>query len=89
MSLFGKSYISILKCLTLKSRIGCIRKAAFGNRIYSSFAFKLREGNFIYTISINAIVYIFFADRSRFWIKKYIYDFENCMIVYSRAKFER
>ena len=66
----------------------CIRKASFGNRIYSSFVFKLGKDDFIYTISINAIAYILFMEKSHFERKKLIYDFENRMIVYSPARFE-
>ena len=88
ISLFWKSYISILGYWSRKSSMGCILKASLENRIYSSFVFKLGKGDFIYTISINAIAYILFAGKSDFGLENHIYDFEKRMIVYSRAKFE-
>ena len=88
MNAFQKLYISILGYLSPKSSFRYIRKAFFEIHIYASFVFKLGKGNFIYTISINAIAYILFAGKSDFGLEKHIYDFEKRMIVYSWAKFE-
>ena len=88
MSLFWKSYISILGYLSPKSTFGYIRKAFFENHIYASFVFKLGKGNFIYTISIKAIAYILFTEKCHFGAQKHIYNFKNQWIVYSRIKLE-
>ncbi len=88
MSLFQKLYISNLGYWGLKSALRYIRKVLFRNRIYASFVFKLKKGNFIYTILINVIAYILFTKKSQFGVKKHIYNFENRLIVYSRIKFK-